>query len=434
MVLLCSSPLLGQAELLQSGPMVGYSEMFEALLWAQTKGAAEVKFVYWSEADPSTRYQTENIRTKADQAFIAKTVVGRLEPGQRYGYELHINGQPVERPYPLRFQTQHLWQWRTDPPDFRFVIGSCFYVNDPPYDRPGEPYGGGFEILDAILDKNPDAMIWMGDDVYLRESDWYTRTGMFYRYTHTRSYPGLQPLLGSVHHYAIWDDHDYGPDNSDWTWREKRTALETFDLFWGNPEVGTPEFGGITTMFEWGDVQFFLTDNRWHRSPEHRREPGRTMLGREQLDWLIDALRSSRATFKIVVVGSQVLNPVPGWEAYATFPEERAELLRRIQDNDIRGVFFITGDVHYTVLTKLDRWGTYPFYDMTVSPFTAGPADFDPDGYDNYLAVPGTFYQDRNFATLDFAGPREDRSMTIKVYDTAGRELWNRTVKAVELR
>ena len=57
----------------------------------------------------------------------------------------------VFRDYEMEFQTQQLWKWRTDPPDFKFVIGSCSYVNEPKFDRPGEPYGSNFEIFKGII-------------------------------------------------------------------------------------------------------------------------------------------------------------------------------------------------------------------------------------------------------------------------------------------
>ena len=98
-------------------------------------------------------------------------------------------------------------------PDFRFVIGSCAYINDPPYDRPGEPYGGEYEIFEQIAAQRPDFMIWLGDNVYLREPDWNSEAGILYRYTHTRSLPQLQKLLRICPHYAIWDDHDFGPND-----------------------------------------------------------------------------------------------------------------------------------------------------------------------------------------------------------------------------
>jgi len=421
-----------RAEALQAGPMLGYSEMREVALWAQTPGPAAVKFVYWDVDRPAERRQTEEMHTKAEHAFVAEVPVSLLEPGRRYGYEVHVDGRPVVVDWPLEFQTQELWHWRTDPPDFRFVIGSCFYVNDPPYDRPGTPYGGGFEILEAMANTQPDAMIWMGDNVYLREADWYSRSGILYRNTHTRSLPELQPLLGSTHHYATWDDHDYGPDNSDWTWREKETTREAFDLFWANPSSSTPEFGGIATSFQWGDAEFFLVDDRWFRSPEEK-VGDRVMLG-PQLEWLVDALISSQATFKFVVSGSQVLNPVAQWENFATFPEERGRLLAALRENDIGGVMFLTGDVHHTVLSRMSRPGTYSLYDLTISPLTAGPTDTDEATNDNHLLVPGSLYADRNFATLDFSGSREDRVLTITVRATDGGTVWTREIRASELR
>ncbi|MDP2470921.1 MAG: alkaline phosphatase D family protein [Candidatus Palauibacterales bacterium] len=423
-----------QQDLLQSGPMLGYSEMFEVLVWAQTTAPAEVGVVYWDLEDPDVRMETETVATTKAGAYTAKLIADQVQPGRHYGYELHINGANVQRPYPLEFQTQVLWQWRTDPPDFRIAAGSCFYVNDPPYDRPGEPYGGEFQILDAMVASHPDAMVWMGDNFYYREPDWNTRTGMIYRNTDTRSYPGLQPFLASVHQYATWDDHDYGPDNSDWAYREKVTSREVFDLFWGNPELGTPELGGITTRFEWGDVEFFLLDNRWFRSSEFRISGHKQVFGEEQLQWLVDALTYSRATFKIIVSGGQLLNPVAKWDSYATYPEERDRFLQLLRENEVQGVVLLSGDVHYTVLSKLDRPGTYPLWEISTSPITAGPASVDPETYENSLAEPGTLFVQRNFATLDFSGPERDRVLNVTVWGSDGEELWSKEIRARELR
>jgi alkaline phosphatase D len=431
-LLALAGPAIAQENPIQSGPMVGYSEMREVALWVQTTRSADVTFVFWDLENPDERRETSPVRTTAASAFVAEVPVHPLEPGRRYGYEVKIDGRVMPVDWRLEFQTQELWQWRHDPPEFRIALASCFYVNEPVYDRPGEPYGSDFRILDAVVDQRPDAMLWMGDNTYLREVDWYSRLGIVHRYTHTRSYPRLQPLLGSTSHYAVWDDHDYGPDNSDWTWREKATTKEVFDLFWANPSSGTPEFGGIATSFQWGDAEFFLVDDRWFRSSENR-VGDRRMLG-PQLKWLVDALASSRSTFKFVVVGGQMLNPEARWETFATFPEERTELLDALRENDIPGVLFLTGDVHYTVLTKMPRNGTYPLYDLTVSPLTAGPTETDEATNNNYLLVPGTLYADHNFATLDFSGPREDRVMKITVRSADGDVVWTREIRASELR
>ena len=58
-------------------------------------------------------------------------------------------------------------------------------------------------------------MLWLGDNIYTREVDFYSLSGYQKRYTHTRNIKEMQPLLSNTHHYAIWDDHDYGPNNTD---------------------------------------------------------------------------------------------------------------------------------------------------------------------------------------------------------------------------
>ena len=202
-------------DLINSGPMVGYSTMQEVLLWVQTSENAKVHFEYYEIDNPSIRFKTDEKITEKKTGFVAKVIADQVMPGKKYNYEIFINDIKVFRDYEMEFQTQQLWKWRTDPPDFKFVIGSCSYVNEPKFDRPGEPYGSNFEIFNSINKKNPDFMLWLGDNTYLRESDWNSRTGFIKRYSHTRALSELQPLLASTHHYATWDDHDYGPNNSD---------------------------------------------------------------------------------------------------------------------------------------------------------------------------------------------------------------------------
>lgn len=421
-----------QPDLLQCGPMVCFSEMREVLLWVQTKEPAEVHIRYWEAGNPGEFHVTDRVKTRKEEAFTAKLVADTVEPGKRYEYELYINGNLVERPYPLKFQTQVLWQWRTDPPPVKIAVGSCAYINDRPYDRPGKPYGGDYKIFTSMYEKRPDMMLWLGDNVYLREPDWNTWTGITYRYTHDRSIPEMQPLLGLVHNYAIWDDHDFGPNNSDRGLWNKDMTLKAFKLFWGNPSFGVNGKPGITTTFQWSDVQFFLLDDRYYRTPNRRRTGPRTILGEEQLEWLINALVSSQATFKIIAIGGQVLNPVAKYENYATYAEERNRLLEAISKEGVRGVLFLTGDRHHTELTALPRANSYTLYDLTVSPLTSGSHDASKEA--NYLRVPGTLVGEQNFAILEVTGPRKNRVMTMRIYDVDGKELWNRRIKAKDLR
>ncbi len=418
-----------QKSLLQSGPMVGYSQMLEVLIWVQTKESAKVQIAYWEQGNPAQKQLTDPVKTEKSSAFIAKLIADKVQPGKKYDYQLLINDKPVAFDYPCTFQTQTLWKWRADAPDFTVAVGSCAYVNDPPYDRPGTPYGGEYQIFTAIHQKRPDVMLWLGDNVYLREADWYSRTGILYRYTHTRSLPEMQPLLASTHHYAIWDDHDFGPNDSDYSFPMKETTLEAFRLFWGNPTYGINGAPGTTSHFQWNDIDFFLMDNRYHRAPDLRQTGERTLLGKEQIEWLIGGLVNSTAPFKMIAVGGQVLSTAPVAENYIHFyPEERAYLLRRIEEENIKNVIFLTGDRHHTELDQYFNARGNVVYDLTVSPLTSGFARNVETN--NQHRVEGTLVQQRNFGLLEFSGKTGERKLAIRIFDVNGNELWNRQINS----
>lgn len=405
--------------LVQSGPMVGYSAMREVGIWIQTKSEAEVLIKFWNINEPQKKYSTNSVKTTKDKAFTAKLIAQNLEPGQVYNYEVYVNNKKVSFTYELKFQTQKLWQWREDPPEFSFVTGSCFYVNEEQYDRPGKPYGSEYQIVESIYKSKPDFMLWLGDNYYLREADWDSWSGILHRITHTRSLPELQPLLGSVHHYAIWDDHDYGPNNSDRGLWNKNKTLEAFKLFWVNPSFGIDEGDGITTYFQWADVDFFLLDNRFFRAPNNLNNEDKPLLGEEQLEWLIDNLVSSQAPFKVIAIGGQVLNPVSGRgiETYELFKKEKEKLFKLIDENRIEGVIFLSGDRHHSEISKLERENAYPIYEITSSSLTAGVS---PGKDEKNLFRIGESIDQHNFAKVTVRGSRKNRELECNFYDVNG--------------
>ena len=420
-------------DLINSGPMVGYSTMQEVLLWVQTSENAKVHFEYYEIDNPSVRFKTDEKITEKKTGFVAKLIADQVMPGKKYNYEIFINDIKVFRDYEMEFQTQQLWKWRTDPPDFKFVIGSCSYVNEPKFDRRGEPYGSNFEIFNSINKKNPDFMLWLGDNTYLRESDWNSRTGFIKRYSHTRALRELQPLLASTHHYATWDDHDYGPNNSDGSFWLKETASEIFKLFWTNPNYDVTGKGGITGLFQWSDVDFFLMDNRYHRTSNNNFTEDRQILGKDQIDWLINALTFSQATFKFIAIGGQVISSGAVYENYANYPEERKYLLDKIREAKIEGVIFLDGDRHHTVLSKMqENEDVYPLYDLTCSSLTAGVND-DDESY-NIYSLKETLVGENNFGMLNITGPANNRVLIIKIFDKDGQELWNKSISANDLK
>lgn len=425
-----SCPALAQQTLLQAGPMLGYSEMREVLLWLQTKQPARVRFEYYELATPAVRMRSAEVSTSEAQAHIARVVVPVL-PGRKYGYDAYINDKKLSFAYATTFQSIPDWRYKSAPADFQFAIGSCAYINDTPYDRKeATPYGSGYEIFERIAEQKPDFMVWGGDNVYLREADCGSRTGILYRYAHARALPQLQQLLATTHHYATWDDHDYGPNDADRSYAKKQIAKEAFDLYWGNPYFNVQGLGGITNQFQWSDCDFFVLDDRWHKSPNDRRTGQREMFGQAQLQWLIDALKYSNASFKFVVTGGLILHPGAFGERMATYPDERAQLLKALRDEKIPGVIFLTGDVHQTELSVLKEDMPWPVYDLTVSPLTSG---VNTRASSNSLAVPGTFLAEHNFGMLRVSGPADNRVLTIRILGRDGQVRWQRDITAKEL-
>ncbi|MCI4670881.1 MAG: alkaline phosphatase family protein [Bacteroidia bacterium] len=417
------------SDLLLSGPMVGYTEMREALLWVQTNGPAQVFFEYQEKDNASaTAFRTPVYLTNADEAYTARLIANQVQPGKTYTYKVFIGGKEAQRDYPLTFKTPPLWQWRSDPPEMKIALGSCTFINEERYDRPGKGYGGDYGIFNAISAKKPDMMLWLGDNIYLREPDFYTTTGIIHRYTHTRHTPEMQALLGSTANYAIWDDHDYGPNNSDKTFIMKDETLRAFKLFWGNPSYGVYGHKGITSTFVWGDAQFFMVDNRYFRTPNNKKTGEREVIGKEQLDWLVDALISSNARFKFVMIGGQVLNTVEAFENLVNLaPQERLYLLNAIARERIYNVIFLTGDRHHSELSFWEKEGV-KVYDFTVSPLTSGSHDASAEA--NQTRVEGSHVGVRNFGTMGISGKRLERKLTFKFFDQEGKEIWSKAIEA----
>ena len=421
--------LSAQEDLLETGPMVGYSEIHEVMLWVQTTESAEVKIAYWTKEN-NTKLFTNTVLTSKNKAYTAHLLADKVEPGQQYYYSVFINNKEILLDYGTSFQTQKIWSYRTDPPNFKFAAGSGTYINEKEFDRPGEPFGGDYQIFTSILKKQPNFMLWLGDNVYLRQNEWNTWTGLVHRYTHDRSTPEIQKLLASVHNYAIIDDHDFGPNNSDNSFWNKEMTEKAFECFWANPSHCIAGLKSATTFFSWNDADFFLLDNRYYRSPNKLKADNKTMLGKEQLEWIKNSLVSSKANFKFVVMGGQFLNTAGNYETYTNygFDKERQEIIDFIHTQEIENVIFLTGDRHFTELSVLKKDGFPTIYDLTISPLTSSGSNSG-ENETNELRIAGTLIYERNFGIIELSGTYKKRKITIRVYNSEGIELWNKTIE-----
>lgn len=415
---------------LASGPMPGYSTAQEAAVWIQTRQPAQVQLLYWPESDEQQAARSILVQTRADRALTATLTATGLQPGTRYHYRIALGGELVEASHAQTFVSQPLLH--TGLTDFSFALGSCAKINDPAFDAPEYSNGGDYQIFDAIADQQPDFMLWLGDNVYYLPPDTSSAAGMYHRYSNVRQLPQLQRLLTATHHYAIWDDHDYGPNNADRSFALRDISRQVFHSFWANPVRDAAGSGGISSYFEWQDAAFFMLDNRSHRRANLRVTGQRQILGDEQLDWLLNALSNSLATFKFIVIGGQVLNSGEVFENYVNVaPGERRELLDRIAAERIPGVIILSGDRHHSAMHIMPRFEQYPLHEWTVSPLTAKA--YTPVRGEGQYIVDDSIYTQRNFGVIKISGPAAQRRLQMTLHDVDGREVWSTRIGADEL-
>jgi alkaline phosphatase D len=428
------------AQKIVSGPMIGHVEFRTAVIWAEFSSEVENAELSFKK----TKGNNAKVVRWTDFVFepgsnVARVTLTALEPGTTYVYSISINRKVLASG---EITTQQLWQYRTPAPDFSFLTGSCAYFNQPEYDRPGKPYGSDSVIFEAMAKEKSDFMIWLGDNWYTREVDYFSSWGLNYRASRDRATKVLQPFLKAMPHYAIWDDHDYGWNNADKSYPLKKESREVFMKYWANPSFGEND-EGVYTKMTWNDVDVFMLDSRWFRSNDLMKDSingkpnsDKRMFGEKQMDWLKNALLQSKynsnISFRFIATGSQVLNPFSDKDCLREYPLEYEELISFITGNNIDGVIFLTGDRHHSEIIKLERNGKYPLYDITASSFTAGISKTTGEEINNPYRVSPEI-QEHNYARISLSGDKKNRKATIEFLDIKGKKLadWSVLLKDI---
>lgn len=425
-----------------SGPMPGHVELRTAKIWVEVKPGTNAELWYWKKGTmPSAQKLSANTDAGYWYTPVVFDLVG-LDMNTTYEYQVIVNNKGNKRPSAAdgQFTTTELWQWRKPAPDFTFLTGSCAYFNEPGFDRPGTPYGKDSSIFESMAKEKADFMLWLGDNWYLREADFYSEWGVWYRAHRDRGLPVLQAFLKAMPHYAIWDDHDYGPNNADKSFVYKEAARKVFMNYWANPSYGQNN-EGIYTRFTRGDADFFLMDDRYFRSNDDmspyeydKPNPQKRMWGQQQMDWLKNGLLQSKNPFKFIVTGSQTLNLASPYDCLQSYPVEFNELMNFLVSEKISGVVFLTGDRHHSEVIRYDRMGNYSLYDITSSPLTSGVGRVSGNEKDNAARVPGTLVEEQNYTRISITGNRGERKLLVEFLGLKGQLLASWSISEKELK
>jgi alkaline phosphatase D len=250
----------------------------------------------------------------------------------------------------------------------------------------------------------------------------------------------LQGFMAAMPQYAIWDDHDYGPNDAGKSYIFKEESRNIFKNYTLNPSYGE-EGKGIYTQFSHSDVDFFMTDDRYFRSEPDIEDSingqpnaAKTYFGKQQMEWLKNALLASKGTFKIIVTGSQALNPMNGYECFLKYSFEYNDLMNFLALHQITGVIFFSGDRHHSEVIKMERAGSFPLYDVTISPYTAGVSKVRDAELTNPFRVLNTLVEEQNFGKIMVTGKRNERLLKVQFLGIKGQLLGEWSVSEKELK
>jgi alkaline phosphatase D len=269
----------------------------------------------------------------------------------------------------------------------------------------------------------PDLFFWLGDHVY---GDTLEPSVLAEEYRKQRNVTTLEPLLATVPQLAIWDDHDFGVNNSDRTNPMREGAHDVFSRYWANPSFGAGGAPGVFFRYQYAGVDFFFLDGRYYRDPNLTPDgPEKTLLGTAQRRWLEQELVASRAPLKVLVSGSGwSKGDGPKGDTWAAFLHERNALFDFIRDKGISGVVLISGDTHAGELNGIpwSERGGYDFYDLVSSPLAQFPTatwmELQPEHRVRPVYARGT-----NFGVLDFEW-QPAPAVTFTLRDERGDAIW----------
>ena len=347
LVIFCTLPHLStQAAVLTHGPMIGHTTDTTTRIWVRADGPCEMHVRMTAKTGGET-IVSEKIRLVKDNNFCGSARVKGLAPASFYSYRVFLDNK--EQPSPMRQEFKTFPR----PKESGVVrIGFGHSVRGP----------GDQTTWKAIEAKKPDLFILMGDNIYSDSTEPAKQRKMHLQY---RADPYFRPFAACTPIYAVWDDHDYGKNNSDRTQPGKERSLKTFNEIWPNPPSQAVRVPGIWTRFRVGQAELFLLDGRYHRSPNSDPDgPKKTMLGAEQLNWLKASLADSTATFKFPVAGSSWNCGGPeSWNH--SFKYEYDALIKHIANKRIANIILLGGDQHLCKIAVRSResWGGYDLHE-----------------------------------------------------------------------
>ncbi|MCH7573875.1 MAG: alkaline phosphatase D family protein [Candidatus Marinimicrobia bacterium] len=372
----CATERVGVANRLLRAPIVGLSRGDQTNIAVVGITAGKARIAYRATGTEDSLFSAWEPLLEGN-GYAASIALTALEPEMAYDYRVEFDaGEPSPSYGFTTFPPQN------EPGKFSFVFSACFR----------ERYRAHV-IFDHIREENPTFLALLGDNMYgdydgdiaeveaIRDNPGYEQTLLqqgdylppgktvleVFRNKYQRNFDSyFQAASSSIPVMAIWDDHDYGQDNSDMNYPYKVEASKVFkETFPRYPLVESS--GALYYRYTVADVEFFVLDTRWYRVPmETENGPEKSILGLEQLQWLLEGLKNSTAAYKFIIssvswndYGGDTSSGRPGLDSWHGYVHERAKILAYIRRENLNGILIFSGDQHYPS-AHIMNWDAQP--------------------------------------------------------------------------
>lgn len=221
------------------------------------------------------------------------------------------------------------------------AIASCSKIQDWGY-QPG---------WRDIEKARPDLLVLLGDLAYMAQEkdvhgvDIWNHPHLDSMFKRQFNEKHFRSLIEKVPYMAVWDDHDFGPNDSRGAnaeglmedRRDKSRRLFKKHLA-GAVNNNWPH---VHCAWEVGDVKVILLDCRYYRTDPH--VAGATILGDEQEAWLAKELVHQK---RFTVVGCGIpLGGGPGYlDGWGAYPEAQQRLVAMLRS--VPRLLYVAGDAH----------------------------------------------------------------------------------------
>jgi len=328
---LAFSGLYVSAQYVELGPFSGaVSDSSAVIVYKVSLPGQTCRVEYSKEASFDESTYSETYSASGATANYIKVALENLEPETRYFYQLELNGEKIEHSRG-EFKT-----FSNRPKPFRFAFGNSLKSESK---RSG---------LSAAVENDILFFLNTGD---LHYSDIDTADIGLFRNAYQKAFlrKDMSKMGQLVPFVYIWDDHDFGPNNSDKTAPGRLQSGKAYrECIPHYPLVSSEKNGAIYQAFTANNTRFVLTDLRSMRTPNGKPDnEEKTMMGQEQLAWFLNEIKVSSSNYPLVIwVSSVPYTAEKRKDSWAGFASERRLIANFIKEHKINNLMIISGDAH----------------------------------------------------------------------------------------